>query len=165
MKRFVLFSLGFLACAFVPGCSSDTNDGLLTTTIQLIDLAATDVGNIKSRVKDAIADAQNNNKKLDLTAAIKATEALKERGKDAQELKRRITHMRSDVSAKDQEINAKKHKNGLNVAFSNLLKEREELKSALAEAERLDRANAKAAVKDLREKIIEAESPFEALSR
>jgi len=52
----------------------------------------------------------------------------------------------------------------LNAAFAELLKQKEELRAALAKAESLG-PNAKSEVKLLREKIVEAESPFEALSR
>jgi predicted nucleic acid-binding Zn-ribbon protein len=164
MKRLLVFFGAFVLCALLAGCAPDTHDGLVSDTIQMIGLAANEVGNIKSRVDEAIKRAEDGGKKLDLADAVEATTKLKQAGDQAQEIGRRIAKVRGQITDEERKINAQKHRSKLNAAFEELLKQKGELRAALAKAEALD-ANAKSEVKLLREKIIEAESPFEALSR
>ena len=163
MKRFLFCSAALLLSIFFVGCSSDSHDGLVSDTIHMIGIAGTEVGNIKSRVTEA-TDKAKAGKKLDLTDAIEATKKLKDTGDEAQKLKRKIEQVKAQITPEDQKLNVQKHKDKLNAAFTELLKQKDELRTALAEAEKIS-PSAKTAVKDLRDKIVEAESPFEALSR
>jgi chromosome segregation ATPase len=163
MKRFLAFVGTFALCTMVSGCSPDTHDGLVAATVNMMNTAATEVGVIKGKVTDAIAKA-NEGKKFDLTEAVEATKKLKETGDEFQKLKRRIEQVRSQISDEDKKENAKKHRTKLAGAFADLAKERAELNTALQDAERLSPA-ARNDVSNLRAKITEAESPFEALSR
>jgi hypothetical protein len=165
MKRFLVLCGAFFVSSLLVGCPSETRDGLVSDTIQRIELAATEIGNINSRVKEAIKQAETDNKKLDLTAALAAATKLKDTGDEAQKLKRRIEQVRSQITDEDRKAYAQKHKDALNVAFTSLLKKREELRLTLADAEKLHVPGAQVAVKEFREKLVEAESPFEALSR
>ena len=163
MKRLLVCLSTLLLCVFFSGCSAETHEGLVSDTIERIGLAATEVGNIKSRVNEAVTKAQAG-KKLDLTDAIEATKKLKDTGDEMQKLKRKIEQVRAQITDEEKKNNASKNKARLTAAFSDLLKQKDELRTALAEAEKLS-PSAKTAVKDLRDKIVEAESPFEALSR
>lgn len=164
MKRVLLLCGAFLFSSLVVGCGTESRDGLVSSTIQLIELGATEIGNINSRVKEAAKLAETEGKKLDLTLAIDATKKLKDTGDEAQKLKRKIEQVRAQISDEDKKGNATKHKAKLTAAFQELLTQKEQLRTALAEAEKIS-PSAKTAVKDLRDKIVEAESPFEALSR
>jgi predicted nucleic acid-binding Zn-ribbon protein len=163
MKRFLVCSASLLLSVLFVGCNTDTHDGLVSDTIHMIGIAGTEVGNIKSRVTEATEKAKAG-KKLDLADAIEATKKLKDTGDEAQKLKRKIEQVRAQISDEDKKGNATKHKAKLTAAFQELLTQKEQLRTALAEAEKIS-PSAKTAVKDLRDKIVEAESPFEALSR
>ncbi|MSQ95945.1 MAG: hypothetical protein EXR98_15515 [Gemmataceae bacterium] len=160
MKRLLMFG-GFVAfCLSLVGCGGDTNERLITDTIARMGLAATEVGNIKARVDDAIVKAKEG-KVLDLADAIEATVKLKETGKDLQKLKQRIEELRSQVTKEDQKIFAENQKTKLNAAFRALLDNREDLRKVLLEAETYNKTE----VAKLREKITDAEGPFTSLSR
>ena len=164
MKRILAFCGTVALCTLLSGCGSDTHEGLVSATVNLMNQAGSEVNVIKGKVTDAIAKA-NDGKKLDLSEAVEATKKLKETGEESQKLKRRIEQIRGQVTDADREANVKKHRAKLADAFAGLKKERDELNAALQEAERLTATNARTDVKNLREKITEAEAPFEALSR
>ena len=163
MKRLLVCFGGFVLCAILAGCGSDTHDGLVSDTIANIRLAANEVGNIKTRVEEAIKRHEDG-KKFDLADAIEATTKLKQAGDQAQEIGRRIARVRAQITDEERKLNVPKHKTSLTAAFGELLKQRDELRAALVKAESLGQ-NAKSEVKVLRDKIVEAESPFEELSR
>src|SRR5260370_30102050 len=163
MKRLLVFFGAFVLCSLFAGCGSDTQEGLVSDTIQMIGLAANEVANIKTRVEEAVKRHEDG-KKFDLADAIEATTKLKEAGDQAQKIGRSIAKVRAQITDEERKINGQKHKAKLNAAFAELLKQKKELRAALAMAESLG-PNAKSEVKLLREKIVEAESPFEALSR
>src|ERR1035441_2948164 len=108
MKRVLLLCGAFLFSSLVVGCCTESRDGLVSSTIQLIELGATEIGNINSRVKEAAKLAETEGKKLDLTLAIDATKKLKDTGDEAQKLKRRIEQVRSQITDEDRETFAKK---------------------------------------------------------
>ena len=165
MKRFLVFSGSLLMCGILVGCSSDTNEDLIKQTIALMRAAAGDVGNIKSRVDESIKRANETGKKLDLSEAVEATKKLKEDGDEALKLKRRIEQVHTKVNDDDRQANAESQKGNLNLALSDLLKKRSELRTALDDAEKFQGGRFKTAVQDLRDKIVEAEGPFAQLSR
>jgi hypothetical protein len=129
----------------------------------MIENATTKVDNIKTKVDEAVKRMETS-RKLDFTEAIEACKQLKENGDEAQKLRQRIERVRAKITEEERVRNLGKFKDSLNMKFGDLLKKKEELRTALADAEKLG-GNSKQAVKELREKIVEAESPFEALSR
>jgi chromosome segregation ATPase len=163
MKRLLVCLGAFVLCALLAGCGSDTHDGLVSDTIQMIGLAANEVANIKTRVEEAVKRHEDG-KKFDLADAIEATTKLKQAGDQAQEIGRRIAKVRAQIKDEERKSNVQKHKTRLNAAFGELLKQKDELRAVLVKAESLGQ-NAKSEVKVLRDKIVEAESPCEALSR
>ena len=79
---------------------------MISDTISLLDLAATDVGNITTKVNDAVKKVEDGKStKLDLTDANKATEQLKKTGEKTQEIKRRIEQARSSVTDDERKAN------------------------------------------------------------
>ena len=163
MKRLLVFSTAFVLCAAIAGCSSDTHEGLVSDTIQMIENATNKIDNIKIKVDEAVKRMETT-RKLDFSDADEACKQLKEAGDDAQKLRQRIERVRAKISDDERARNLEKFRGPLNSQYGNLLKKKEELRTALSDAEKLG-GNAKQAVKELRDKIIQAESPFEALSR
>lgn len=160
MQRFLVAGAMFLLCSVIVGCTGETYDGLISDTIQLMSLAETEVGNIKTRVQEAVKKADKG-EGFDLSDAIAACAKLKETGMEAQKLKQKIEYVKSQVTEENRKINVEKQKGKLNAAFQTLLEQRDGLQKALRDAER----HGKTKVDDLRKKIVEAEGPFEALSR
>lgn len=163
MKRFVFFACAFFACNLLTGCSSDTYEGLVQQTIQNMGTATTNMSTITAEVKKATEEARKG-KKFDLTAAMKAADKLKETGQETVAIKQRIDYIKARVTDDEKKEYAATHKNDLNTAFTKLLTEKQALRKALADAETVD-GTAKRKVEDLRKRIEEAESPFEAQSR
>jgi hypothetical protein len=163
MKRLLFFFAAFFLCGSLAGCGSDTHDGLVRDTIDNVKTATSKVTIVKTEVDAAIKLAQDG-KKLDLAKAIDATKELKDVGEKAQDIRRRIERVRAQITDEERKANFEKHKGELNTSFTELLKANEELRTAMAAAEKLDQ-NAKAEVKVLHEKLVEAQSPFEALAR
>lgn len=161
MKRFGLVACMFFACHLLTGCGSDTHEGLVQQTIQNMRKAATEIGIITAKVKEATEDAKKSNKKLDLTAAKKAAEQLKVTGQETVNIKQRIDVVKSRITEQEKSEYAENNRGALNEAFKTLLTQKEALRKALTEAEALDKRK----VDDLRKTIEEAESPFEAQAR
>jgi predicted nucleic acid-binding Zn-ribbon protein len=130
-----------------------------------MDNATTEIGNIRTSVKSATEEAQKQNKStVDLAKAIKAAESLKKVSEEAMNLKRRIEQERNKITDEEKKEYAAKQKDQLNTAFTSLVKAKADLRKQLAETEQLS-ANARAEVEKLREKIRDAESPFEQIAR
>ena len=163
MKRFLVLSGALLFSGLLVGCGSDSRVGLVKDTTNMVETAASNVGNIKTRVDEAVKEASGG-KKLNLSEAIEATKELKVTGERAQEIRRKIEKVRASITDEDKKSYAQSEKSKLTTAFEDLSNQKNQLRVALANAEKLP-GNAKIEVKALREKIIEAESPFEALSR
>jgi hypothetical protein len=157
-----MFACVFLSCNLLTGCGADTHEGLVQETIQQMRAAGTEVSIITAKVRDATDEAKKANKsKLDLTAAGKAADKLKETGTRIVLLKQRIDYVKSKITPEEREEYAKNNKSNLNDAFKKLLQEKEDLRKALADAEAIDKDR----TDELRKKIVEAESPFEAQAR
>lgn len=165
MKRFLVLCAALLPCLFLVGCESDSRAGLIKSTALLLGSATGKIKDVKNGVSDAIKTAEETDKKIDFTAAIEALKGLKEVGAAAQELKRNIDKVRLDVSDEDRKAYAASEKSTLSAAFGSLLKERKELNEELARAESIHGGRNKVAVSAFRAKLVEAESPFEALAR
>src|SRR5450755_364278 len=108
MKRLLVLACTFLLCGFLAGCSTDSREGLIEDTINMVAEAANDVSNIKSRVNDAIKKADEKGTKLDLTEAGKAADQLKKLGEEAQKIKRRIELDRASITDEDRANYAEK---------------------------------------------------------
>src|SRR5437870_10422481 len=137
MKRFLVLCGALFLCSAFVGCSSDTHEDLIRTTIDRIKIAAVNVGDIKTKVNDAVKKTEGGTKKLDLTEAVEATKTLKKTGEETAQLKRKIEQIRAQVTPDERKAYALSQKSSLNDAFKELVKQKEELRTALAEAEKL----------------------------
>lgn len=168
MKRVLFASAACLFSLGLVGCTSDSHEGLVSETIEMLDNATTAIKNITKQVETAVETAEKNNQKLDLSKAMAETKKLKKTGEDAQFLKKRIEEQRAQITDENRKAYAEKKKAALNDAFKALLRQKDDLRKALANAENRDgqfKDQFKAQVKELRERLVEAEGPFEALSR
>lgn len=160
--RLLMVGITVVMCGMLIGCGSDTHVGLISDTIGMIDLAGTEVGNIKSRVNEAVKKVEEGKTaKLDLSDAFKAADKLKSTGDQAQIIKRKIEQVRSSITDDERKTMAAEQRGRLSEAFKGLLKQKEQLRQALEAADKINEKE----VDKLREKIREAESPFEALAR
>jgi len=162
MKRLVGLGGVALLCSILMGCGSNTRLEKINDVITMMNLAQTEITNIKTRVDEAVAKAEKGGG-FDLKDAMDATIPLKEKGDDVAKLKRTIETIRSQITEEDKKANVQKLGEKLTAAFKDLRKAREDLRVSLLEAEKLP--NAKTKVDALRKKITEAEGPFEALTR
>ncbi len=168
MKRFLSAAGMILLSVILIGCGHDTREGLIQDTIGMMNSASTQVKNITDRVKEATDRfAADSKKGLDLSDAVKAADELKKTGNKAQEIKRAIDMYRTKITAEDQRVNAEKQKQSgeLSGAFKKLVDRKNDLREALAVAEKMEGGKEKAKVDALREKIVEAEGPYESLTR
>jgi chromosome segregation ATPase len=170
MKRFVLVVSAISLCCFLSGCTADSHEGLITSTIDILDKAAQEVGNITTSVDKAVTNFKKGRDegkqvKLDLTEAKKAAEKLKVTGEELQKVKRQIEQIRGSLTEEQKRANAKNKQPGLNDVVKTLLKKQEELRHALAVAEEVNPPASRGEVGELRKSIIDAESPFEAAGR
>src|SRR4051794_945431 len=140
MKRTLALLCAVLFMTFVSGCGDNTREDAVTGVITVMKTAASDVRTIHTKVKDAVKKADNDPAKLDLSDAAKAAENLeKETGKFAQARKRDIEAARTGIDEKEKQDLAERFREGINSAFRDLVKERDELKVQLDAAERLNK--------------------------
>lgn len=167
MKRLLSVAAILSFCFVLAGCSTDTREGLIDDTVGIMNQAATEMGNVQKRVSEAVKNYEDGKAaKLDLTDAMKATEKLKETGGKTLEIKARIDIAKSQgITDQEKVTYAENKQQSLNTAFKNLLTEQDKLRKALVTAEKCGAPNAAQAVEELRKKISEAESPYEAIAR
>jgi hypothetical protein len=162
MKRFLILGSIIMLCGMSVGCGSESQDGLIKDTISLIDQSATEVGNIKERINEAVKKVEaGTTKTLDLTDAIKAAEKLKTTGVEAQKIKSRIEHVRGAVTEEQKILWAKKNQPRLNEVLANMLEKKKNLRDTMSAVEKTYPSE----IANLRKKIVDAEGPFEALAR
>lgn len=162
MKRFGIVSFAFCLGAMLVGCATETRENLVIDTIKRLDLAATQVDNITAAVTKATDAVEKGEKKsLDLTEAGKAADTLKDTGTKIVEIKQRIDMVRSSITDDEKKTYAENQKGQMAKAYKTLLDRQTALRSALAAAEKHDKVK----VDELRKRITDAESPFEAQAR
>jgi hypothetical protein len=164
MKRFLVLLGTSLFGLALTGCASDPRGDAVTTVVNLMQGAATDVGTITKEVDKAVKKQKDENAAFDLNDAIKAAKKLEERGKEIQKAKTDQVDRLKPATDDEKVALAERFKSRLNDAFAELVKAKTDLNKALARAEELG-ADAKEKVDDLRTKIREAEGPFDALNR
>jgi hypothetical protein len=167
MKRLLPVAGVLSLCLVLAGCAGDTREGLIDDTIGMMNQAATEMGNVQKRVTEAVKNYEDGKAaKLDLADAIKASDKLKETGVKTLEIKARIDIAKAQgISEEERKTYAENKQQSLNTAFKNLLTEQDKLRKALVSAEKCGAPNAAQAVEELRKKINEAESPYEAIAR
>ena len=166
MKRALVWVGSFCLSMCFIGCGSDQRSDLISRTVAMMDNAQAQLKLVKNNVNDAVKKAQQPGSTLDFTDAIKSTDALKKIGDTAQEIKRQQAAL-PPISKEEQEANAESSKQRIQESFKRLVQEEDELKKALDSTEPLAKANTQNAtkVRELRDKLREALSPFETMAR
>lgn len=161
MKRLLLLCGAVVFCGILSGCSSNPQADAIAAVQARMGDAANNIKNIADEVDKAVKNYEKDPKVgLDLTEAGKLTEALKETGKKAQEIKvKQIEQIK--VADADKEELRKEYETTIRNAFSELVKARDNLNKSLQKAEAIDSVK----TDELRTKIREAEGPFETLAR
>src|SRR5215475_2898925 len=132
MKR-LLQAAGILSlCIVLAGCNSDSREGLIDDTVSMMNQAATEMGNIKNRVNEAVESVKSGKStKLDLSEAAKAADKLKEAGQKTLEIKARIEREKTQITEEERKNYAANKQEVLNSAFKNLLTRQDELRQSL----------------------------------
>lgn len=158
MKR--LLGLSILGLAFaIAGCGSDPREGLISTTIENMRNAASQLANIKDRINEMVKKTDKGTP--DMKPVLEAVKSLKDIAKDVQKLLLQTEKIKEPLSEEDQKRLTSKYGEKLNDAITQINKERKGLKEALDSAE----AKFKDAAKDLRKRIEETDGEFEVIAR
>ncbi len=168
MKRALSAASVLFLCSWLVGCGSDSHNELINASLNLLDNAASEIGAVKTKVKDAIK-AHNEGKDkeppvpFDLKEAEKVLVNLKQTGEAAQRIKQRIDYVlqSNPITEAERVESAKKYGEKVNVVYKRLLDEGKELNERLLEADSISPEK----TADLRRKMVEALGPFESLGR
>jgi hypothetical protein len=162
MNRFRFVGIAVLLCGCLAGCGTESREGLVNDTINRLQLAGSQVGQLTGKIKEATDDAKKSGKnKIDITEATKAADTLKETGIKIVEIKQRIDALKEKITDDEKKEYAKNQRDNLNKAFTALLEQQRELEKALADADVVDPGKTDI----LRKKVVEAMSPFEAQAK
>ncbi len=135
-KLFVLLgTFVFFACA---GCSEDPNDQIISATIQIANGTTADINIMAKTLSDAVAVAKSDKKPLDpvkIKEAITQAEGLKTKAKALQDNRARSENRRDQITEKQREEYAAKHKSSLATAIADLDTAQKTLDMALRDAE------------------------------
>lgn len=164
MQRLLVLAGTVVFCGLLAGCSADPREDAITGIIQLMNLAASQVGSINAEVKEAVKKHEKEKTPLDLTEAGKLALKLENTGEELQKTKvKRVDQVKP---ADDDEKAALIDRYGgqVKTAFTELVKHQKELNATLNQTEKLSE-DARTKVEDLRKKIQKADGPFQALNR
>ncbi|MCI0742345.1 MAG: hypothetical protein L0Y72_25215 [Gemmataceae bacterium] len=161
MHRFC--GLLLLSCLTVvsAGCGGDSREGHLSTAIEHMNNAATQISGIRDKIDEAVKKAEKDKGVPDFKEAVKAVEELKIIGKQMQKLDRDIEEVNTGITDEERKVLADRYKDNLQSAVTSLYDSKKLLNETLYNVEK----SYKEALKDLRTKLNEAEGEFEVLAR
>lgn len=160
MKRVLVLVSVLGLCVSVVGCGSDPREGLVAATVNDLGNAATKVANIKAKIEDAVKKTEAG-KTPDFKEAILEVDALKKIAKEMQELKMKTESLKDKTTEEERKALADQYREQVANVVERLSKTRKELIEAIASVE----SQHKDAFKPVRDKLVEAEGEFEAISR
>jgi hypothetical protein len=168
MKRALSAASVLFLCSWLVGCGSDSHNELINASLNLLDSAASEIGVVKTKVKEAIKAYDEGKDKtpptpFDLKEAEKVLVNLKQTGEQAQRIKQRIDYVLSatPIREEDRSESSKKYGDKVNDIYKRLRVEGRDLNEVLQQAEAIDKDK----TDDLRKKMVEALGPFESLGR
>ncbi len=160
MKR-ALVLMGVLALsAGLVGCSTDPREGLVAATVGDLETAATKVANIKTRLDDAVKKTEVG-KNPDFKEAILEIDGLKKIAAEMKNKKNQADALKDTTTEEEKKELTDRVKGRLVDVVDRLSKAKKELNDTMAQLE----VQHKDALKTVREKLIEADGEFEAISR
>ncbi|MBM4067909.1 MAG: hypothetical protein FJ271_03055 [Planctomycetes bacterium] len=145
-------------CLGLIGCSSDTRETLVSVAVKQMNDAASNMASIRQSVEKWEKEPKEKAKYLKL--AGDAAERLKKNGQAFQEIKQQADKL-DVLTQQEKEEQAKTFEKSLRGALTTVTKEMAALNQTMARAEKVD----KTGISDLREKLRQAQSEFEVLSR
>lgn len=160
MKRMLVFCSGLLLSLVLTGCGSDPRDGLVAATVNDINTAASKIDNIKNKINEAVKNAEGG-KTPDFKEAAKEVDALKGIAKEMQRRKLEAEAIKDKGTDEERKEIAENYRKRVNDAIELVSMKKKELNETLAAVE----ADHKSALKEVRDKLAEADGEFEAISR
>lgn len=145
-------------CLGLIGCGSDRRETLVSVAVKQMNDAAGNMASVRSSVEKWEKEPKEKAKYLKL--AGDAADRLKKNGQAFQEIKQQADNLEA-LTQQEKEEQAKNFKKNLRGALDAVTKEMNALNQTMARAEKMD----KAGISDLREKLRQAQSEFEVLSR
>jgi outer membrane murein-binding lipoprotein Lpp len=169
MKR-TLMLLGALAMSItLVGCSSDARKDLISSTMEKLKTAESTLSSANSKIKLAVENAKGSKTDPDFKDAIIDVENLKTIATRLKENRNKANELKANITPEEQADLVKQFKGDLNLVISQLAKATEELRVTLArfdkEGEPEYNYRDLEKFKELRFKINEANSDFEAITR
>jgi hypothetical protein len=157
MKRFLVLVGTLLLSSVLAGCGGESRDDLISATVNMMNEAASEIDSIQKNVNDAVKKSKESNAPLDFTDAIKKCEKLKQR----------LQVVAGSITEDERKTNEENNKQRINDSFHRLVKARDELQQALDNVEALSKGNVayQTKAKELRDKLKDALSPYETMSR
>ncbi len=162
MKRSLVWLGSLLLSVVLVGCGSETQDDLITHTLNAVNEAAKQFNTIAKNVNDAVDKAEKDGvKQLDFTTTQKPLETLEQAGMKMQRIKSELESRRGSITEEQQKENFETKRGAINEAYKRLQKDSEELTKALDKARQVNSTE----TQQLETKIRKAVGPFESLSR
>lgn len=160
MKRLLVLTVALGMCASLVGCGTDPRDGLVAATIQQVEAAATKVGNIRTKIDEAVKKTEPG-KTPDFKDVLVEVDGLKKIGKSMQELNVRVAALGSKNTEEERKRLTDENRAPLKKALERIAEAHAKLNETLAAVE----TDHKDALKTVRDKLTEADAEFEAISR
>jgi hypothetical protein len=160
--------LGALFAFACIGCGDDVHDRILDQIFQVLTNTTRDIDTVAKTLNDAVAQAKNDKKPLDLAKiaeAQKQASELKQKAKDLGKIKDIAENRSEGVTPEQQGKYADNRKSNLIAALVELDAAQKRLDTALREADAVADAEGKAALEKLRDTLKEAQNEFEVLTK
>jgi len=165
-KLYVL--LGTLLACVVVGCGDDPNDKVIAETISTLRNTTSDIEHVSKTINDAVNQAKNSKKPLDIAEIDKATKeaaGLKKKAQDLQNEKAWMDVRKDNITAEQREEYANRYKVDIGKALQGLDAAQKNLELALREADSVADSDGKSSLQKLRETLQEAQNEFEVLTK
>jgi hypothetical protein len=161
--------LGTLLVCGLFGCSQDPNEAAVSETIAALRDTTTIIEQITTTVKGEVEAAKKSNGKMDVVkladANTKAKE-LKGQAERLQKIKATIDNLREGLNKEQRAALADKHKGSFQDAANALNKAERDLDKVMKDADEQAKAeDAKAAMKTLRETLVNSQKEFAVLTK
>lgn len=158
MGRTLWLSCAACMCLVLVGCGSDQRETLVSEAVKQMNEASGNMVSIRQSVEKWEKEPKEKTKYL--KAAGEAAERLKKNGQSFQFIKQQAEKLEA-LTQQEKDDLAKSFSKNLRGALDSVAKEMTALNATMARVEKTD----KTSISDLREKLRQAQSEFEVLSR
>ena len=161
MRRLGMCLVGL---AFVVGCGTDPREGLVTSTVQLMNDTASKVNSVTDKIEEA-KKKKEKDKVWDFKDAIQSAEDLDKTGKELQKNYQRVRTLREPTTAEEKDVLKKQFQGQITDAARKLDEANLKLAASFKELEgefKKDANNAEWL--KFRQKLNDAHSQFQVLA-